>query len=159
MIRLRPALLATWIAGAIAWALAMGGTATLGLLLEGWQTPESVRRVAVVYAAGGLIAFIPALMLARLFVRDGSRQRSFAAALFFLGVGTTGATALVFGLLYRAYYAQWHADFPSIEWGFELAFTLAGAFYQFAVSGMPLFLPLGLAPLFAVALLHARQAR
>lgn len=141
------------------WALAMVATALVGLYAEGWQTPAKVRDVAVIYLVGALIAFPPALWLAR--VLSLGKPRDVACAAFFLAlaVATIGITAAIYALDYRSYYTQWHAPAFSKSWTLQFVFTIAGALYQFAVLGLRLYMPLGLVALLVAALWFARQPR
>ncbi len=58
-----------------------------------------------------------------------------------------GATTAIYALDYRSYYAQWHESVFTWTWLIQFAFTTAGATLQFAVSGLPLYFPLGFAGL------------
>ena len=147
------------IGGAVAWAAAMATSAIVGLLLGGRLASPQSETVVLIYALGGLLAFPVALYATRIFALGAGPERRFAAALFFLGLGTMLATAFVFSMHYRLYFAQWHSDFPSVAWVFHLLFTGANAVYQFAVLGTRLFFPVGFIALFAASLLVARQAR
>jgi hypothetical protein len=51
----------------------------------------------------------------------------------------------MFSIIYRNFYAQWHGDPFTRIWLFQLTFTSASALYQFAVLGLRLYLPLGVA--------------
>lgn len=147
------------IGGTIAWAAAMAASAAIGLLLRGRVASPQSETIVLIYALGGLLAFPVALYATRLFALGGGAERRFAAALFFLGLGTMLATAFVFSMHYRLYFAQWHSDFPSVAWVFHLLFTGANAVYQFSVLGTRLFFPFGFVALFVASLLVARQAR
>jgi hypothetical protein len=68
-------------------------------------------------------------------------------------------TAALYALQYRLYYSAWHAETFSVTWALQLVFTALAALYQFAVLGVRLFLPLGFAALFAVAIWFARRPR
>ncbi|MBO6719556.1 MAG: hypothetical protein JJ913_16495 [Rhizobiaceae bacterium] len=145
--------------GTMAWAAAMGASCALALQLGGRFGSDQSNAIIGIYALGGLLAFPVALYATRLFALGGSPERRFAAALLFLGVATMLAAGFVFSMHYRQYFAQWHNDFPSVGWVFQLLFTGANAVYQFAVLGTRLFFPLGFAALFVASLLVARQAR
>jgi hypothetical protein len=147
------------IAGTVTWSAVMALSAAIALMLGGRVASSQSQTVIVIYALGGLLAYPVALYATRLFTLGTGAERRFAAALFFLGIATMLATAFVFSMHYRLYYAQWHSDFPSIDWIFHLLFTGANAVYQFSVLGTRLFFPLGIVALFAASLLVARQAR
>ena len=147
------------IIGSLGWAAAMAASAAAALLLGGRIASTHSEAIVSIYALGGLLAFPVALYATRIVVLGARADRRFAAALFFLGITTMLATAFVFSMQYRAYFAQWHSDFPSIEWVFQLLFTGASAVYQFSVLGTRLFFPVGFIALFTASLLVARQAR
>lgn len=150
---------ATAIAGAALWAGVMAGSAAAWLAiadrLETSRTPD----ILATFALGAALAFPVALYLARLAVPGARREARFAAAFLAFGVMTVLGVAFVYAMQYRLYYAQWHDHFPSVVWVFQLVFTGAAAVYQFAVLGVRMFLPVGLAALLLVSLWHARQAR
>ena len=100
-----------------------------------------------------------ALFLARLVSRSKSAETAFAAMFLALALSTIGATAGLFALDYRTYYAEWHEDFGTITWAFQFFFTTANAVVQFAVLGTGLFFPLGFVGLFAASLWFARSTR
>lgn len=149
----------TTIVGTLAWSATMTASAAAALLLGGRIASAQSELILFIYALGGLLAFPVALYATRLFALGSGAERRFAAALLFLGVATMLATAFVFSMHYRLYFAHWHAGFPSITWVFQLLFTGANAVYQFSVLGTRLFFPVGFIALFAASLLVARQAR
>jgi hypothetical protein len=153
-----PAPVATLL-GSAGWAAAMAASTAGALYFGGRSESAQFDSIVVIYALGGLIAFPVALYLARLFALGTSAERRFAAALFFLGIATMLGTAFVFSMHYRQYFAQWHEDFLTITWVFQLLVTGANAVYQFSVLGTRLFFPFGFIALFAASLLVARLAR
>jgi hypothetical protein len=146
--------------GTLAWAAANGLSATVGLfLLRDWQTPANVGEVAAIFVIGSAISFFPAVWLARFVVTCHRVEKRFAAAFLALGVVTMFATAAVYALQYRFYYAQWHESFGTITWVFQFVFTGLSAAYQFAVLGLRLFFPVGFLALFAFSYWVARMPR
>lgn len=145
--------------GSLVWAIVMGASAALGLWLRAWETQESIVAVVALFAAGGAIAFVPGLYLARLAAGQKPRGAAFAAVFLGLAVATIGFTAAVYVLIYRSYYAAWHADAFTVTWAFQQVFTTLGALGQFAVLGLRLYFPLGFAALVAAGLLFSRQPR
>jgi len=147
------------VSGTLAWALAMAASAAVSLIVGGRiETAHSVNLI-VIFALGGVLSFPVALYLTRLTVLGASAERRYAAAFVALGICTMLATAFVFSMQYRVYFSQWHGNFPSVEWIFQLIFTGVSAVYQFAVLGTRLFFPLGIVLLFGASLLVARLAR
>ena len=159
--RLRAALPgpASALAGAVIWAGVMAASAASALLFSGRVLSVQSETIVIVFALGGLLAFPAALYATRLAALGAPPERRFAAALLFLGVATVLGTAFVYSMHYRAYFAQWHSDFLTIHWIFQLLFTGANAVYQFSVLGMRLFFPVGFVALFAASLFVARMAR
>ncbi len=145
--------------GALAWAVVMGASAALGLWLRAWETQDRIVAVVALFAAGGAIAFVPGLFLARLAAGQKPRGAAFAAVFLGLSIATIGFTAALYALVYRSYYAAWHADAFTITWAFQQVFTTLGALGQFAVLGLRLYFPLGFAALVAAGLLFSRQPR
>ena len=146
------------LAGSAAWAAAMAGSAAARLVYDGWASVDRVVLIVVLFALGGLLAFAPALWLARL-VSPARSQGAFAAMFLALATMTIAATAFLFAMQYRLYFAEWHEPAFTITWMFQFAFTSAAAVYQFLVLGLPLFFPLGLLALLGAALWHARSVR
>lgn len=145
--------------GSLAWAVAMGASALINLLLDHWATPDKIRIVSLLFAGGGALAFPLGLFAARLVSLGRGREVAFAAAMVCLAAATIGLTAGLYALQYRSYYAEWHAPAFTLTWGFQLVFTMAVASYQFVVLGIRLYFPLGFVALFAASLWFARQRR
>ncbi len=148
-----------WFAGALVWGALMA--ATLAVSLYGIGRPASGHAPALfgIYFAGGALGWLLALPLIRFFSFRRRPETRFAAALLFLSCGTMGATALLFALQYRMFYAQWHAPFGTVIWAFQFVFTSASAVYQFTALGSRHYLPLGVALLVAASLWLARRNR
>lgn len=159
--RLRAALPA-WpvsLGGSLAWAALMGASAALGLWLRAWETQDRIVAVVALFAAGGALGFVPGLLLARLVAGHKPRSAAFAAVFLALSLATIGFTAAIYVLVYRSYYAAWHADALTVTWVFQQVFTTLGALGQFAVLGLRLYFPLGFAALVAAGLLFSRPPR
>ena len=158
----RRPLLPSWkvtIAAALAWAAVLGISAALSLIAQGWLDRQSILKVVAIFAAGGLIAFPLGWGAARILSARGRAEQRFAAAFVCFSIASVGATTGIYALDYRSYYAQWHDETFSMTWLFQFVFTTAGATLQFAVSGLPLYFPLGFAGLAALSLWFARQPR
>ncbi|TSE05736.1 hypothetical protein C1D09_021910 [Mesorhizobium intechi] len=145
--------------GSFFWAATMGMSALINLLLDNWVTPEKIRTVSLLFAGGGALAFPVGLLAARLVSLGRGRDVAFAATMVCLAAATIGLTAALYALQYRSYYAEWHAPAFTLTWGFQLAFTMAVASYQFMVLGIRLYFPLGFIALFAASLWFAQQRR
>lgn len=129
---------------------------TLGLR-TGWQAAE-LGQVLLLYFTGGALAFLPAVLLARIVASHRPFGACYAAHFLALSIATVGLTALLFALDYRTYYAQWHGHDLSLLWAFQFVFTVLAAVYQFAVVGLGLYLPLGGIALVAASLFLASRA-
>ncbi|MBX3529820.1 MAG: hypothetical protein KF849_04385 [Rhizobiaceae bacterium] len=149
----------TALVGTPLWAALLAASAAAWLLLlhrfetSQWQT------ILAVFALGGLLAFPSGLFAARLLAPGASVGPRFAASFLCMGLASVLGVAFVFSMQYRVYYAQWHEPFPTIPWFFQLAFTGAGAVYQFAVLGVRMLFPVAFVALFAFSLWHARALR
>ena len=159
--RLRHAIptLRTTLFGALLWAVTMGASALINLLLDHWVTPDKIRTVSLLFTGGGALAFPVGLFSARLVSLGRGWEVAFASALVCLAAATIGLTAGLYALQYRSYYAEWHAPAFTLEWGFQLVFTMAVALYQFVVLGIRLYVPLGFVALFAAGLWFAQRQR
>jgi len=153
---MRPAL--RLLVGSIAWSLAIGASCAVSLRARAWQNEEAQIAVVLLFGLGALLAYAPAILIAH---RLGGRRAEtrFAAMMVLLAGATIAATAFLFGLRYRLYYAHWHEPALSIGWMFQFAFTMAAACYHFLVLGLRMYLPLGLPALLAFSLLQARRRR
>ncbi|WP_200875502.1 hypothetical protein [Nitratireductor basaltis] len=138
----------------LSWAALCGLSAWTSL--SHWQTEELRQVVVVIFSAGGLVALPAACAGAWLVLRRGSsKSQQFAAFFVCLTVMTIGTTSLIFALVYRSYYAAWHADTFSYVWFLQLIFTTASALYQFATTGLRCYFPWGFVGLFAFSLWFA----
>lgn len=141
---------ATVIFGSAAWGILMAIAAAIGLY---WRDGLIViQKLAVIslFFYGPAVGFAPGLWLAELLCGRAGRIVRFVVGTVILTLATHTATAALFALQYRVFYAHWHAEFPSITWCFQLAFTAASALYQFTVDSFYVYVPA--APLLFVAL-------
>lgn len=146
------------IAGSVLWALLMGIAAALSLILNGWQNLDRIAFAAAFFAAGGLLAFAPAIWLGRLFSR-GRTDVCFAATFLALAVLTVGITAVLTALQYRQYYSEWHDHTLTVRWFFQFVFTTAAAIYQFLVLGLRAYFPCAFVALIAASWWNATRLR
>lgn len=144
--------------GAPSWSLVTTGNAVAALWLRGWRDMPLLD-VGLLFAAGGLLAFPLGLWTGRFLAGSRKPETKFAAVFLCLAVATVAVTGGLYAGQYRHYYAQWHAPAFTVMWTFQLVFTGLVALYQFAVLGVRLLFPLGLAALFAVSFIVARPKR
>jgi hypothetical protein len=145
--------------GALLWAAAMGASALVNLWLDDWETPEKIRFVSLLFAAGGALAFPVGLFAARLVSLGRHWEVALAATFVCLLVATIGFTGGLFALQYRSYYSEWHAPAFSLTWAFQFVFTMLTALYQFVVLGIRLYFPLGFIALALASVWFARRQR
>lgn len=148
-----------WIIGAVVWGVAMALCICASLTLNQRLPEAHLPRLLLVYFVGGMLAWLVSLPLIRFCAVGRTTETRFAASFLFLTIGTTAATALIFALQYRLFYAQWHAPFGTRIWAFQFVFTSASAVYQFAVLGLRLYLPLGLLFLTGASVLLTHRSR
>jgi hypothetical protein len=128
--------------GSFGWGLAMTLSALVAIWLHNALLIPSPLAVALLYFYGGSLAFGPAVMATRLIGSGLPRSLRFVVATLIVGLVTHVMTAGIFALQYRVFYAHWHAEFLTITWFFQLAFTSASAVYQFTVDSLYFYWPL-----------------
>lgn len=143
--------------GSVAWGLLMAACAFVSLAMQGRAQTVHLEKILLIFFAGGLLAWIVVLPMARLLTRRRSAETRFAAHFALLSLGTIAATAFLFAMDYRLFYAQWHQPFGTRIWAYQFVFTSAGAVYQFLVMGLRLYLPVGLPVLAGASLWLARS--
>lgn len=115
--------------------------------------------LTAIYAAGGFLGWLVAIPLIHLLTRRRRPSTVLAGWISILGIVTIGATAGLYALQYRHFYAHWHAPFASRIWVYQLIYTTAVALYQFAVMGVRHLLPAGFAMLLVLSVVMARRSR
>jgi hypothetical protein len=145
--------------GALFWGLQMLVSALISLYMRNGLQTSHLLDLAILYFAGGLLAWPFLLPSARFFAHGRPVETRFAAFFLALTTGTILMTAFLFAMDYRIFYSQWHAPFMSRIWMFQFVFTGASAVYQFCVLGLGLFLPAGLVCLVATSLCLAKRMR
>ncbi|NTF42133.1 hypothetical protein G6L80_09425 [Agrobacterium rhizogenes] len=145
--------------GAASWGSAMAISALAALYLRNGLLTSHLTALTLVYFFGGTLSWLVMVPLTGHFTKHRPSSARFAAFFLVLSIGTVAATAFLFAMDYRWFYARWHAPFGSLIWIFQFVFTGASAVYQFAVLGLTLFLPFGLFFLIAAATYLARHRR
>jgi hypothetical protein len=149
----------TIVFGSALWGIAMSVTAMIGIALRHGMAVVNPLAISGVYFYGGSLAFAPTLWLCRLLLaRRGPAVGGVLATILIL-FSTHVATAAIFALQYRVYYAHWHANFPSPMWFIQLAFTSAGAVFTFTVSSLTYYWPLSCLAFLAFGLWFALRGR
>lgn len=157
--RLRLPSLPLWSLGALAWGLTMASCFLLSIHVFGHASGSHDMALAAIYAGGGMLGWLVALPLVQISADGREAPKIFTAWFLLLGLATMAATAGLFALQYRFFYAHWHAPFPSRIWVYQFVFTSASALYQFAVLGLRHFLPTAFLILLLLAVLMARRSR
>ncbi|KAA1178913.1 hypothetical protein FP026_19460 [Rhizobium tropici] len=145
--------------GALCWGAAMAASALVALYWRNGLLTSHLPALALVYFFGGTLAWPILVPLTRRVIRNRPTSARFAAFFLALSIGTAAMTAFLFAMDYRWFYSRWHAPFGSLIWTFQFLYTGASAVYQFAILGLPLFLPFGLLCLIAVSAYLARRTR
>lgn len=126
---------------ALAWAALVTLNSFLHLRALGWPVDTAMIPALWPFALGSLIGGAYGVWAASFWGTGKGAIIRFG--LFFATVG--GATlvmvSLLFYLPFRAYSAQWHGDFLSVEWAFQVFFTGLSAGYLFLATGLPLAVP------------------
>ena len=144
---------------ALAWGLIAGLCALTSVMLGGWETPAKIRTIFLLFGLGGFLAFPVRPVSGTASIGRRKSETAFAACFLSLAATTIAVTSILFGLQYREYYAQWHADAFTWIWFLQFTHTIAGALYQFAVLGMRLYFPFGFIALIAASIWFARSPR
>jgi hypothetical protein len=148
-----------WFLGSLAWGAAMATSFLLSIHVFGRAAGSHDLGLTALYAGGGILGWLVALPLIHLITARRRPQKVLARWVLFLGVVTIGATAGLYAVQYRYFYAHWHAPFPSRIWVYQQIFTSLVALYQFAVLGVRHLLPAGFAMLIALSVVMARRSR
>jgi hypothetical protein len=141
----------------IMWALAMMTSAAINLTFQSRVLEAKSGLLVAFFGLGAGLAFPLGIFMLRLVPNHWLRGQKFSAAFICLSLLTIGVTAMIFGLHFRIYFAQWHDDHFSVRLMFETVFTILSAVYQFLVLGLRLYLPLGLIALLGASLAFATK--
>ncbi|MFD1326571.1 hypothetical protein [Mycoplana ramosa] len=147
------------LAGAVGWGALMSLSAIVSLYRRNHLETLHLMELAVLFFAGGLLAWPFIVPTARLLSRYGRVETRFAACFVLLALGTIAMTAFLFAMDYRLFYAQWHHPILSRMGIRQFVGTSASGVYQFAVMGLGLYLPAGLPVLAGVSLWLAKAMR
>lgn len=145
--------------GAVAWGAAMALSLTVSLEITFGGLTAHRTALTLIYFAGGLAAFPPAVLAARAVSRGKPIEVRLAALFFCLCAVTVATTAALFALLYWTFFAHWSEALFSIAWMQQSAVTIIAALYQFAAVGLRYFFPVGIVALFAASIFLAPRLR
>jgi len=143
--------------GGPVWGLMMALSSLLALYLRNGAQTYHICSILILFFCGGIIAWPCALFLGRFGAIGRGSETRFAAFFLCLTLCTIAATAFIFAMDYRLFYARWHEPFGTKIWMYQFVFTSAAAVYQFVVMGIRLYLPLGFASLALASLWLARR--
>lgn len=145
--------------GSTAWGVLMAISAVLAIWMHNGLIVSTPLALIALYFYGGSLAFAPGLWLAAFFFdQRGMASRLIGSTVVIL-LATHIATAGIFALQYRVFYAHWHATFPSLTWFFQFSFTSAGAIYQYSVDSIYYYWPFTLICFLGFGLWFARIKR
>ncbi|NWJ26457.1 hypothetical protein [Rhizobium sp. RM] len=143
--------------GAVAWGICSSATASLGLYLQNRLETDNFLTIAVLFFVGGLLGWLVAAAAFCVVPSASPNAIRFGTAFILVAISTCLATALIFALQYRVFYAQWHAPVFSRIWFFQQLFTSLGAIYQFSVIGLRLYFPYALLPILLASAILCRR--
>lgn len=144
--------------GALLWGALMSAAAFGALYLQNRAETSRLASILALYLCGGMLAWPFALTFARFCAFGRRTDARFAAYFFCLTVFTILATAFIFAMQYRQFYARWHAPPGTRIWIYQFMFTGANSVYQFVVMGVRLFVPFGAIVLLLTSLWLARPS-
>lgn len=148
---------ATVLFGSAAWGLAMALSAVIGLYWREELILLSKLAVISMFFYGAAVGFAPGLWLAELVCGKAGQVTRFIVGTIILGLATQTATATIFALQYRVFYAYWHAPFLTVVWCYQQVFTTASAVYQFTVDSEYVYVPLAPLALLLLGVWFARR--
>ncbi|MCY6380373.1 hypothetical protein [Hoeflea prorocentri] len=145
--------------GALVWGITMAVSLAVSLEISIGGLTSHRTALTLLYFVGGLVAFPPAVLIARALSGKKAVEVRFAAAFFCLCAATISITAGLFAALYWTFFAHWSEAFLSIAWIQQTTVTIIAALYQFAAVGLRFFFPVGFVALFVVSILLAKRMR
>ncbi len=145
-------------AGSLFWAIMMALSALVTLWMNERIAPEGLVQIAMLYAIGGFLAFVPALTVTKL-LPARRKDTAFAAAFTAFTFSTIFFTGLTLAISFRFRQLEFAGEPFTSPWFFELLLTVAASMYHIAVLGLRLYLPVGLIALVGISLWHAKRSR
>lgn len=139
--------------------LCFAALAPLHALMLRQPVGDRVALIAAVFFIGGTAGATAAFALCAPLARGRPGTARFSVAAIGHAVLVPLATAFVFFLQHRMYYAQWHGPALTEIWFWQVGFTGAAALYFFAVGAVKYIFPGGLALLMLAAALFASWSR
>jgi len=103
----------------------------------------------------GVAAYFLATITLNLLIRNKRLEVRLSASFLVILIFTIGITSIVYAIDYWSFYTRWHGEPLSILWMIQMAFTMLGGLYQFAVMGLKLYMPIGLFCLIAASIFLA----
>lgn len=147
-----------WVLGSLLWGGAMAlSSVVASYFIFGYGIQSQLVSIAAIYFAGGFLAFVPTLYVVNVLLPRPGKARIVLMALL-LALATIMMTAGVMAIVFRSYFAQWHAPFLTRSWMWQQLFTVAGAVYQYLVIGLRFYMPIGMLALVAASLWANRLA-
>ncbi|MFK5979068.1 MAG: hypothetical protein QM488_09305 [Rhizobiaceae bacterium] len=122
----------------VLWGPLIATMIALPLYLKGHRSTHDMQMVVLLCVSGGSIAAFLTRVFSHWLTKNSTKTARFAATLGFLSAGTVATTAILFGLQFRTYFSQWHEEIFTLEWVFQLVFTLAYAAYIYGSTALHL---------------------
>ena len=140
-----------------AWPLAVMACLAVDILWQFRAFPPTYRSILLVGAGGALATSVTAaLFMARLRRKLCQAPQRMAAFMLLLGGFGFAVSAGLFAVGTLSGSTEWQDPGLTRIWLVQIIFTFAGSLYQFLVSGLRLYLPLGLVALIAFSATLAR---
>ena len=140
----------------IIWAAVIALCVTVHFLQLGWAADSALWPITAIYGCGALVGGYAAVLFAQSFPHNRTTNVRFALFFVLLILFTLGFTLMIFILQHRLYFSQWHSDFGSITWFFQLFFTSLGSIFLFLLTGLRPLLPWGVVALFIASFAFSR---
>lgn len=122
----------------VLWGPLIAVMIALPLYLKGHRSTHDMQMVILLCVLGGSIAAFLTRIFARLLTKNRAKTARFAATLGLLSAGTVATTATLFALQFRTYFSQWHEEILTVEWVFQLIFTMAYSGYIYGSTALHL---------------------
>ncbi|MBL4891800.1 MAG: hypothetical protein JKX91_08255 [Rhizobiaceae bacterium] len=122
----------------VLWGPLIAVMIALPLYLKGHRSTHDMQMVVLLCVLGGSIAAFLTRIFSHWITKNRAKTARFAATLGLLSAGTVATTATLFALQFRTYFSQWHEEILTVEWAFQLVFTLAYSSYIYGSTALHL---------------------
>lgn len=119
-----------------AWSASVIASVYLDLRGSGWAEGPHLTSILLPFGLGSFVGSAWGIWAADAWGARRPATTRFCLFFVLVAAATLLMTALLFYLPYRAYFAQWHADFLSVPWAFQVLFTGLSTAYLFLTTGL-----------------------